>query len=166
MIIRTAVPSDLQAITDIYNDAFLSTTAATFDTELQTPAQQREWFERHSPSLPLLVAESDSAVIAWASLSLWSGRCAYSETAEASIYVHRDHRHKGTGRQLFQALLAAGKEAGFHTVIGRIAEGNDASLRLVNSLGFSVIGTMRQVGFKFGKRLDVHLVQLMLDSMT
>jgi len=164
MIIRAAVTSDLQAIADIYSDAVLSTTA-TFDTEPQTPAQQREWFEQHSPRLPLLVAESDGAVIAWASLSLWSGRCAYSETAEASIYVHRDHRHKGTGRQLFQALLAAGREAGFHTVIGRIAEGNDASLRLVSSLGFDQIGTMRQVGFKFGKRLDVHLVQLMLDSM-
>jgi phosphinothricin acetyltransferase len=99
-----------------------------------------------------------------ASLSRWSDRCAYSETGEASIYVHQEYRRRGIGRALFQALIAAGKEAGLHTVVGRIAEGNDASLRLVESSGFSHIGIMRQVGVKFGRRLDVHLVQLMLDS--
>lgn len=156
--------ADLEAITEVYNEAILNSTA-TFDTEPKTMAQQKVWFELHSPRLPLLVAEMEGKVIAWASLSPWSDRCAYSDTAEASIYVHRDYRRGGTGRELLRTLLAAGKDAGLHTVIGRIAAGNEGSLKLVKSLGFDHIGTMRQVGFKFGKRLDVHLVQRMLETL-
>jgi len=164
MIIRHAVLSDLEAITGIYNDAILNTNA-TFDTEPKSLAQQKEWFDHHSPRFPLLVAELDGVVVGWASLSPWSDRCAYSETAEGSLYVHRDYRGRGIGKKLLQSLLVAGKKAGLHTVIGRITEGNDASLKLVDSFGFVHIGTMRQVGFKFGRRLDVHLVQLMLDRV-
>jgi phosphinothricin acetyltransferase len=162
--VRRATLADLDAITDIYNEAITNSTA-TFDVEPKTTADQASWFEEHSDRLPILVAELDGAVVAWASLSSWSDRCAYEDTTEASLYVHRDHRRRGIGRNLLQALLTAGRDAGLHTVIGRIAEGNDASLKLVESLGFSHIGVMREVGFKFGRRLDVHLVQLMLNAL-
>lgn len=164
MLIRAASLADLDAITDIYNEAVLNTTA-TFDTEPKTVSQQREWFDQHSPRFPLLVAELGGVVVGWASLSRWSDRCAYAETAEASVYVHKDYRHRGIGKALLHALLMAGKGVGLHTVIARIAEGNEVSLRLFDSCGFARIGVMRQVGLKFGRRLDVHLLQLMLDSL-
>jgi L-amino acid N-acyltransferase len=75
------------------------------------------------------------------------------------MYIAEDERGKGTGRLLLTELLKTGEKAGLHTVIARIVEGNQASIRLCESLGFTHIGTMKEVGRKFGKLLDVHLMQ-------
>jgi phosphinothricin acetyltransferase len=164
MTIRPATQADVPAITEIYNDAVLNSTA-TFDTIPKTVAQQSEWLQHHNSRSPVLVAEVEGKVVGWASLSPWSDRQAYADTAEGSLYVHSDYRRRGIGRELLKAILLAGKTAGLHTVIGRITGGNEASLKLVQSLSFTHIGAMREVGFKFGRRLDVHLVQVMLDSL-
>ncbi len=67
------------------------------------------------------------------------------------------------GKKLGAAIMKAGKEAGLHTVIVKIAEGNEASLKLSESLGFKNIGVMKEVGKKFGKFLDVTMMQLIYD---
>jgi len=157
--IRKAQKSDLQTITEIYNMAIDNTTA-TFDTEHKTMAEQRDWFSRHGDRYPILVTETDGRVVGWASLSQWSDRCAYSETAEISIYIMENFQGKGFGGGLMDAIIAAGKEAGLHTLIARIAEGNPASIRLHESAGFKSVGVMRQVGRKFGRLLDVSIYQL------
>jgi L-amino acid N-acyltransferase len=162
--VRRAELKDLEAITDIYNEAVKNTTA-TFDTQPKTAAQQREWFDKHDEKHPVMVAcEGETGlkgrIIGWASLSAYSDRCAYAATAEASIYIKAEERGKGVGRKLSVDILKAGKEAGLHTVILKIAEGNDASINLAESLGFKHIGVMKEVGTKFGKVLDVILMQL------
>jgi L-amino acid N-acyltransferase len=157
--IRKAELKDLEAITDIYNEAVRNTTA-TFDTQEKTIAQQREWFDHHDAQHPVIVACEQETVLGWASLSAYSDRCAYAATAEASIYIKAGERGKGLGRELSVEILKAGKEAGLHTVILRIAEGNEASVKLAESLGFKQIGVMEEVGTKFGKILDVILMQL------
>ena len=157
--IRKAELKDLEAITDIYNEAVRNTTA-TFDTQPKTAAQQREWFDHHDAKHPVIVACEGDNTIGWASLSAYSDRCAYAATAEASVYISPEWRGKGVGRKLSAEILKAGKEAGLHTVILRIAEGNDASIKLAESLGFKQIGVMEEVGTKFGKVLDVILMQL------
>jgi L-amino acid N-acyltransferase len=157
--IRKAEIKDLAAITDIYNEAVRNTTA-TFDTQEKTVTQQREWFDHHDGKHPVIVGCDKETVLGWASLSAYSDRCAYAATAEASIYIKAGERGKGVGRKLSAEILKAGKEAGLHTVILRIAEGNDASIKLAESLGFKQIGVMEEVGTKFGKVLDVILMQL------
>lgn len=156
--VRKALAADVPAITAIYNDAIRHLTA-TFDTEPKALDEQYRWLEDHKDQLPVLVAEEDGRQIGWASLSKWSDRCAYSATAEASLYIAEGQRHKGIGRKLLRALLDEGREAGLHTVIGRIVEGNTASIHLCESMGFVQIGTMKEVGRKFGKLLDVHMLQ-------
>ncbi len=158
LTIRSATLQDLGAITEIYNDAILKT-IATFDTEPKTEAEQKSWFDNHSPKYPILVAEEDNFIVGWASLSQWSDRCAYSDTAEASLYVREEYRGRGIGRKLTEAIIKAGGKAGLHTLIGRIADGNDTSLHLTESAGFKHIGIMQECGRKFGRLLDVHLVQ-------
>jgi len=158
LIIRPAKPDDLTAITDIYNEAIL-TTDATFDTETKTIEDQKEWFESHDSRNPILVAESDDRVIGWASLSKWSDRCAYSDTAEISVYVKDGYRGQGLGRQLIERILQTGEEAGLHTIISRIVVGNDESVHLHEVFGFEHIGVMKEVGIKFGRLLDVVLMQ-------
>jgi len=159
MNIRRARLQDVDAINAIYNDAVLNT-AATFDTEPKSLRQQSKWFETHSDKYIILVAVNDDRVIGWVSLSKWSDRCAYSCTAECSLYVAKAYRNHGNGKKLLEALLNHARTAGLHTVIARIAEGNDASIHICKAAGFSSIGTMREVGRKFGKLLDVHLMQI------
>jgi phosphinothricin acetyltransferase len=159
LAIRQATPADLGQITEIYNDAIQKTTA-TFDTEPKTLEEQESWFANHDASHPVLIAEQGDLIVAWASLSKWSDRCAYCDTAEISLYVKEEYRGKGIGKQLMKAIIQEGKTAGLHTVIARIAGSNKISADLCKSFGFQYIGTMREVGKKFDKLLDVHLMQL------
>ena len=158
LTIRKATLADLGAITGIYNEAILKT-VATFDTEPKTDAEQKSWFDHHGPRYPILVAEEDNLIVGWASLSMWSDRCAYSDTAEASLYVREEHQGKGIGRKLSEVIIEAGRKAGLHTLIARIAAGNEASIHLSESVGYRHIGVMKECGRKFGRLLDVHLMQ-------
>jgi phosphinothricin acetyltransferase len=158
LVVRPAKLDDLPAITAIYNEAIL-TTDATFDIEPKTVAEQIAWFTNHGPKYPILVAELDGAVVGWASLSAWSDRCAYSDTAENSLYVKQEYRNRGIGRRLLENLMQEGERAGLHTVIARITEGNVESIHLHESVGFEHIGVMREVGRKFDRLLDVCLMQ-------
>lgn len=162
MQIRLAEKTDLDAITTIYNEA-IETTTATFDTEPKSKAEQLQWFERHGERFPIYVADIEGSIVGWASLSPWSGRCAYSDTAETSFYVKGEHRGEGVGRALKIAIIETARSLRFHVLIAQIAEGADASRHINERLGFHHVGTLREVGRKFGKVLDVHLYQLILD---
>ena len=150
-------------ITSIYNEAILHT-VATFDTEPKTFEEMKTWFKKHDQKHPLLVAEQKGLIVGWASLSEWSDRCAYSETAEISLYVRKEHQGSGIGRKLLQEIMPEGQKMGLHTVIARIAEGNERSINLFKSEKFENIGVMKEVGKKFGKRLDVFLMQKIFDT--
>jgi L-amino acid N-acyltransferase len=157
-ILRATI-EHLDSITDIYNDAVLNSTA-TFDTEPKSVAEQRLWFNEHNEKYPILVVEENDILVGWASLSRWSGRCAYADTAEISIYIKDDFRGKGIGTELLKKILEEGRNSGLHTVLARIADGSEASIRLHKKAGFEYIGVMKEVGKKFGKLLDVHIMQL------
>ena len=158
LIIRPASLADLPAITEIYNEAVLTTTA-TFDTNPKSEADRKEWFDDHDNRHPIVVAELEGVVIGWASLSRWSERLAYADTAEISLYVKSEYRGLGVGRQLISKIVEAGQRAELRTVIARIADGNEVSIHLHKAVGFEHIGVMCQVGRKFGRLLDVHLMQ-------
>ncbi len=156
--LRRARRRDATGIARIYNEAVAHTTA-TFDTQPRSLATQREWLRRHDARHPVIVAVSGSELAGWASLSPWSERKAYDGTAEVSVYVDPQYRGRGIGRLLLGALLREGKRLGLRTLLARIAEGNPVSLRLHKSAGFRRVGTMHTVGFKFGRWIDVHLLE-------
>jgi phosphinothricin acetyltransferase len=160
--VRRAGPADLAAITDIYNEAILTTTA-TFDTEPKSAADRLQWFQAHDERHPLLVAVVEGKVIGWSSLSRWSERCAYDGTAETSFYVKSGFRGQGIGRQLKEAIVQEARRLGFHSLIAQVAQGSEESLHLNESFGFVHVGTLKEVGRKFGKMLDVHILQKILD---
>jgi L-amino acid N-acyltransferase len=160
--IRPAQLSDLDAITEIYNDAVLTTTA-TFDLEPKSPAERLGWFQSHDERQPILVATVGGNVVGWASLSKWKARPAYDETAETSFYVRSDFRGQGIGRRLKLAIIDEARHLRYHSLIAVVAEGSEASLHLNESFGFRHVGTLKEVGRKFGRLLDVHLLQLILD---
>ncbi|MEO2019019.1 MAG: GNAT family N-acetyltransferase [Fuerstiella sp.] len=159
--IRLAEHSDAGVIAEIYNEAIGSTTA-TFDTEPQSEETRRRWLESHDDRHPVFVAEVNQRVIGWAALTKWSDRPAYDGTVESSFYVSEAYRGRGIGRALKERLISEARRLKFHTILSRAAQGSDASLHLNEAMGFRHIGTMREVGLKFGQRLDVHMMQLML----
>jgi len=163
--VRPAELSDVPRITEIYNDA-VRTTVATFDTEPRTVEDRTEWYRGHDAGHPVYVATIDGTVVGWASLSPWSDRKAYEATAEVSVYVEAGYQGRGAGGLLLETLVRAGGEVGHRTLLARIADGNEASLRMHRSKGFALVGVMREVGFKFGKWLDVHLMQLVYPART
>lgn len=160
--IRRARSSDAAAIADIYNEA-VATTTATFDTEPKTVEERTKWLQSHDDRHPVLVAEVDGTVVGWASLTMWSDRPAYADTAESSFYVHSVHRGRGIGRKLKEALIEEARRLKYHTLIARITDGSRESLHLNEATGYVYVGTLKEVGCKFGKLLDVHIFQKILD---
>ena len=158
MTIRPATIGDLSAITEIYNDA-IRKTVATFDTEPKSHEEQKIWFKAHGTHYPILVAETDGAVVGWAALSQYSDRCAYSDTAEVSVYIAEAYRGRGFGRALLQKIAQHGKVIGHHVLLARIADGNQVSIHLFEAHGFTHVGVLREVGKKFGRLIDVYLMQ-------
>ena len=160
MNIRRAEEGDVPRIMEIYNQAVLATTA-TFDVEPRSLEDRREWFGKHGSKHPVLVA-GDGEAQGWASLSRWSDRAAYHASVEISVYVDEKARGKGMGRALMEAIVAEARRLGHHTILARIAGDNPVSIHLHEALGFVMAGTVREVGFKFGRWLDVVTMQLML----
>lgn len=161
--IRKATAQDVPAITHIYNDAVLHTNA-TFDTEPKTEANRLEWLLQHGDTHPVIVADLQGEVLGWASVNRWSDRAAYDGTAEVSVYIHPQYKGKGLGSLLLPALVEAAKQAKLHYLLARITQGNDTSIRLHERNGFNTVGVMHEVGFKFGKFLDVTIMERILND--
>ena len=159
MQIRKAALSDAQAIADIYNEA-IENTVATIDTETKTVDNRKEWLNQHSEKYPVLVAEVDGKVVGFASMTRWSDRAAYDDTAEISIYISPSYHNQGIGKQLMEAIITAGKVGGLHCILSRITQGNDKSIYLHQQFGFRTVGVLQEVGQKFGRVLDVTMMQL------
>jgi L-amino acid N-acyltransferase len=160
--IRPAESADVPAITEIYNEVILTTTA-TFDIEPKSVAERMEWLQSHSKNYPVLVAVIDGQTVGFAALRPWSQRRAYDHTVESSFYVHSTQRGRGIGRKLKEAIIEEARRLGFHTIIARVAEGSNESLHLNQRAGFVHVGTLREVGRKFGRSIDVHIMQKILD---
>jgi phosphinothricin acetyltransferase len=164
VIIRDALPADLPAIFEIYDDEVLRGTA-TFDTIPKSPDERAEWFDAHPRDrYPVLVLEDEWKVAAWARLYPWSPRPAYARSAENAVYVHKDQRGRRFGHLILRELLARAASVGICVVVAKISDNNAASLKLHESLGFRTIGVMERAGEKFGRILDVRLMQIHLDQ--
>ncbi len=162
--IRLTTENDLEAIRAIYN-FYVQHSTCTYQIEPETAEERIAWFrDRNFKTHPATVAEADGTVIGWAALSPWKSRCGYALSAEASVYVHRDHHRRGIGKALLLDLIERAKAAGLHTIIGGASSDQSASLALQVALGFIPVGTFRETGRKFDRWLDVTYTQLILDS--
>jgi len=158
---RLATIDDAEATRAIYNLEVTESTV-TFDLVPRTLEQQQAYLVARSGAHAVLVAEDDSDVVGFASFSPYRDRPAYSTTVEDSVYVRRDQQGKGVGTLLLGELVALARSHGFHTIVARIVGGHDASTALHRALGFEFVGTEREVGRKFGRWLDVDVMQLLL----
>ena len=165
--IRDATASDLPAITEIYN-ALLDTTTHEWTETLHTVAERAEWLaEQTRTGRPALVAVLDDDVVGWATYGdfrdsvRWPG---YLPTVEHSIHVREDCWGRGIGRSLVDALVARARADGKHVMVAGIDSENVGSIRFHERCGFFEVARMPEIGTKFGRRLDLVLMQRLLDG--
>jgi len=162
--IRTAREEDLPAILDIYNHIILNT-AAVYHYEAHTMDMRKAWYDgRLQGGFPVFVAEDDGKVVGFSSYGPFRPWPAYKYTMENSVYVADGQRGKGIGRLLMEPLIRHAREKGVHVIIAVIDADNEASVQLHRSFGFEEAGRLRQVGYKFGRWLNLTLMELLLDT--
>jgi phosphinothricin acetyltransferase len=160
-MIRDALPRDCAAIAAIYNH-YVQHTVVTFE-EVAVPVDEmgRRVTEIQS-RFPWLVVEDAGEVQGYAYAGPWKQRAAYRFAVEISVYLHPAHVGKGLGTALYQHLLVALAALQVHAIIGGVALPNEASVRLHEKFGFIKTAHFADVGFKFGRWVDVAYWQLLL----
>jgi phosphinothricin acetyltransferase len=159
MQIRPAREADLPAILAIYNDAVVNTTAIWND-DLVDLDNRKTWFEARSrQGFPVLVAEAEGAVLGYASYGDFRPFQGYRFTVENSIYVAAAARGQGAGKALLAALIEHATAAGKHVMVAGITADNAVSIRLHERQGFTETARMPELGFKFGRWLDLVFLQ-------
>ncbi|HEU5044458.1 MAG TPA: GNAT family N-acetyltransferase [Nocardioidaceae bacterium] len=162
IVIRPAVETDLSDIATIYNHE-VATSVATFDLEPPTPTYWQQKLAGNHPGDHLLVAvDGDDDVVGYAYSWSYRPRPAYHLTRETSIYLDPSARGRGIARRLYPALLDTMATSGVHTAVALVAQPNPGSVALHKACGFEHVGTMREVGYKFDRWIDVEWYQKLL----
>lgn len=156
MIIRKPKREEIPALLDIYNYE-VENGVATLDLNKKTLSEWEVWYDCHNiENHPLIVAEIEGEIAGYATLSSYRAKEAYKSTVELSVYVSPKHRQSGVGTRLMEGILCLAKEdASIHTVVSVITSGNKASQSLHEKFGFEYCGTIKEVGMKFGRYLDI-----------
>ena len=153
------------AILEIFNDAILNSTAL-FDYEPRTPEKMVAWFEaKRVGNYPVIgLVDEDNVLAGFASFGAFRPFPANKYTVEHSVYVNKDFRGKGLGKRLLELIIDAAKQRELHAMIGGITGDNLPSIELHKKFGFVHMGTLPEVGFKFGKWQDLAFYQLTFDT--
>lgn len=164
LTIRPATTADLQAITEIYNDAGVGTTAS-YDLAPVSVADRAAVLEaKQRRGFPTLVAVDSGEVVGFSTYGTFREKAGYDYTVEHSVYVKSGRRAGGVGRMLMTALIDYAKGHGVHVMVGVLDASNASSVAFHETLGFTEVARMPEVGRKFGRWLDIVLMQLTFDG--
>jgi L-amino acid N-acyltransferase len=162
-ILRDATEADLPAILAIYNHAVAETTAI-WNEILVDLDNRKAWYDlRQARGFPILVAEVEGRIAGYASYGDWRPFDGFRQSVEHSVYVEKDHYGRGLGKALMSALIERARAGNIHVMVAAIEAGNTGSIALHKSLGFRLVGTHHEVGKKFGRWLDLTMMELKLD---
>jgi L-amino acid N-acyltransferase YncA len=160
--IRNATENDIQAMLDIYNEIIANTTAV-FQYEPHTFEMRSEWFaQKQKENYPVFIAEENNEVSGFSTFGQFRNWQAYKYSVENSVYVRAEQRGKGIGKLLLQPLIDVAKQMQLHTIIAGIVADNEASIALHKQFGFVEVAHFKEVGYKFGRWLDLKFLQLMI----
>ena len=162
--VRDADDADVPGILAIYNDV-IATSTAVYREEPATLDDRREWFAaRRQQGYPILVGVDQSGVIGFASYGDFRSWPGYRFSVEHTVHIRADQRGRGVGTLLMRSLIDRAQQQRKHVMIGGVDADNEASLRFHEQLGFTRVAHLRQVGYKFGRWLDLVFVQRLLDE--
>ncbi len=162
--VRIAEERDLAEILSIYNDVIINTTAV-YDYNAHTIEMRSAWFEtKKKDGYPVYVAEENNSIVGFSSFGPFRAWAAYQYSVENSVYVAAEHRGKGIGKLLIPPLIEAARKKNMHAMIAGIDASNLPSIQLHKSFGFEEVAHFKQVGYKFGRWLDLKFFELVLDD--
>ena len=160
--IREATENDLPAILEIYNEIIANTTAVYY-YEPHTLEMRQQWFaERKQQGFPIFVAEEDGRVLGMSTIGPFRIPTAYQFTVENTVHVAAEARGKGIGKLLMPPIINAAAAMNKHAIVAGIDAQNEVSIRLHKQFGFEEVAHFKQVGFKFGRWLDLKFLELVL----
>lgn len=160
LVVRPADVEDMVRIQSIYAHHVLHGTASFEESPPDVGEMRRRRDDVLAAGLPYLVAEDDGVIIGYAYAGRYRTRTAYRHTAEDSVYIDPQLTGRGAGRLLLAAVIAQSAAAGYRELVAIIGDsGNGASIGLHRALGFREVGTLRNVGLKFGRWLDTVIMQ-------
>ena len=163
-MIRNAQERDLPAILDIYNEVILNTTAVYSDAP-HTLKMRTDWYnERVSNNFPVFVAVLDDEIAGFCSYGHFRAWPCYRYTAELSVYVNASYRGRGISKLMLHTLIEHAKKMNVHVLLAGISADNEISINLHRSFGFAEVAHFKEVGYKFGRRLDLKFLELILGN--
>jgi L-amino acid N-acyltransferase YncA len=160
-MIRDCTPDDAAEICGIYNH-YVRETVITFEESAVPVPEMADRIRNVITHLPWLAYERESGILGYAYATPWKARAAYRHSVEGSVYLSPQATGRGLGTQLYAALIADLRKRGMHCVMGGAALPNPASVALHERLGFTKVAEFREVGFKFGRWINVAYWELML----
>jgi L-amino acid N-acyltransferase YncA len=162
--IRNAGEDDLVGILNIYNDVIINTTAV-YSEQPHTLQMRKDWFnDRVTNKFPVFVADVDGQVAGFSSFGHFRAWPCYRFTVEVSVYVDKSYRGLGISKMLLRALVNRANEMNIHAVIAGISADNQVSINLHRSFGFDEVANFKEVGYKFGRWLDLKFFELLIDN--
>ncbi|MCL2735558.1 MAG: N-acetyltransferase family protein [Propionibacteriaceae bacterium] len=164
VVIRRAADADAEAMQEIFNQEVVGSTASWEWFPLSND-DWRAWFHEHTKEHHvLLVAEVDHAVAGFAGYGEFRAKQGYVSTVEDSVFLREGYRGMGLGTRLLSALMDQARARSVHAMVAAVTSENEASIRLHEACGFRQVGYLPQVGHKFGRWLDLVLLQATLDE--
>jgi phosphinothricin acetyltransferase len=160
-VVRQAVLEDLPHVREIYNHYVMNSTVTFDEVPMTLAAMRKKWSTVQALGFPFIVAENPTGqILGYAYVYPWKEKAAYRYTVENSIYLGPAATGKGLGRELLSELISRSKAAGIREIIAVIADkGAEASIGMHEKFGFTEIGRMGKVGFKFDRWLGTVLLQ-------
>lgn len=159
--IRPATEADLETINDIYN-YYVDHSTCTYQEVPESIHDRQQWFSQHGEMHPVIVAVENGHVLGWGTLSPFRPRSAYRHSVENSVYIHHQHHRRGIGALLLKELITMARKLGHRVIIAGIDGEQTASVAIHAKFQFEKVGHLHQVGFKFGRWLDVIYMELRL----
>jgi phosphinothricin acetyltransferase len=162
MEIRDAGLSDISQITEIYNSIVLSSTAI-YNDRCATAEERADWWVRRvEQGFPVIVAVEGNSVLGYGSFGEFRSWPGYRLTVEGTVHIREDVRGRGVGKLLLAELIARARLMGKHVIVAGVDSENEASLRFLERHGFVYAGQLREVGYKFGRYLNLNFLQYWL----
>lgn len=160
--IRIASFSDIGQITEIYNQG-IQDRIATLESTIKSMEEMIAWFKNKSSRHKVLVINDENNVVkGWASLNVFNARECYQGVTDLSIYIRRENRGQGLGKELLLALIEMAKHMGFYKMVLTTLAVNNAGHKLYQSVGFTKVGTYVKQGILDGKWVDVNIMEKFL----
>ncbi len=166
LVIRYAMPDDQPLMQEIFNKEVEYSTSSWEWSPLSNQ-DWNDWFEAHTRNHHvLLVAEVDGQVAGFAGYGVFRAKAGYASTVEDSIFLEEAYRGQGLGKRLLGQLIAEARLRNVHSMVAAVTSENQSSIRLHRALGFAEVGRLPEIGHKFGRWLDLVLLQIILDDRT